>query len=215
MVARPVPVSQPRPGGLFQLWSQTEEKILSVDWIIMQQMEWVESDTLSLGPWRSSYLLRPDLEVLARSMADYGWLQPIVVQKSTGRIIDGNIRWEVSRSSKPVIKKCNNYVPIVEIDCSDLEAAFMHIRMNRAKGVPAVKHVARSMRDLVMSGKVTQDELKKKMAMTVDEIDVMLDGTLIKHRRIDNHKYSQAWVPVEAPSAETAEFIERPPNEDR
>lgn len=182
----------------------------------MHQMEWVKIDTLSLGPWRSSYLLKPDLEVLARSMADYGWLQPIIVQKSTGMIIDGNLRWEVAQSSKPVVKKVNGHVPIVEVDCGALEASFMHIRLNRAKGVSAVKRVSKVMRDLIMSGSLSEADLKKKMAMSNDEVDVMLDGTLLKHRKIEDHKYSQAWVPVEAPAAsDPTSMIERPPNEDR
>jgi len=180
------------------------------------EIEWINGEQLSAGPWRSSYLLKPDLEVLARSMAEYGWLQPIIVQSSTNRIIDGHVRWEIAGSSRAVKKKVKSHVPVILQDVSDLDAAFMHIRLNRSKGMSAAKQVSRVMRDLIMAGKVSEDELKKKLAMTSDEVDVMLDGTLLKHRKIDQHKYSRAWVPVEAPSAEeTTAFIERPPNEDR
>jgi len=183
---------------------------------MMTDIEWVKGETLQPGPWRSSYLLKPDLEVLARSMAEYGWLQPIIVQTSTMNIIDGNVRWEIAGSSRAVKKTVKSHVPVIFQDVSDLDAAFMHIRLNRSKGHSAARQVSKVMRDLIMAGKLSQDELRKKMAMTSDEIDVMLDGTLLKHRKIDQHKYSRAWVPVEAPSAsETTEFIERPPNEDR
>jgi hypothetical protein len=45
----------------------------------------------------------------------------------------------------------------------------------------------------------------------------MLAGGLLKQRKIPQHTYSRAWVPVEAPSADklNAVSIERPPNPDR
>lgn len=69
------------------------------------EIEWVNGEQLSAGPWRSSYLLKPDLEVLARSMAEYGWLQPIIVQSSTNRIIDGHVRWEIAEVLEPSRKR--------------------------------------------------------------------------------------------------------------
>jgi len=55
------------------------------------------------------------------------------------------------------------------------------------------------------------------LAMSSDEVDIMMDGTLIKSRKIAEHKYSRAWVPVEAPASatESSAVIERPPNPDR
>ena len=45
--------------------------------------------------------------------------------------------------------------------------------------------------------------------MTYDEFDVLLDGTLIKMRKIKQHTYSPAWVPIESKNGEDL-HIERP-----
>jgi hypothetical protein len=52
--------------------------------------------------------------------------------------------------------------------------------------------------------------------MRVDELELLLDGTLIKMRKIPQHTYSRAWVPIEVPAGEELPVvIERPPNPDR
>jgi hypothetical protein len=45
----------------------------------------------------------------------------------------------------------------------------------------------------------------------------MLDGDLIKNRKILEHNYARAWIPIEAPSSKVEDVfvIERPPNPDR
>jgi ParB-like chromosome segregation protein Spo0J len=183
----------------------------------MYEMVWIDGTEIFPGPWRATYLLKPDMEVLARSMADYGWLQPIVVQRSTNRIIDGHIRWEIAGSVKSVQKAHKGMVPVIYKDCSDTEAKLMHLRLNRSKGSTVAKKMSRLVRDIVFSGAYKEKDIKKMLAMSSDEVDIMMDGTLIKSRKIAEHKYSRAWVPVEAPASatESSAVIERPPNPDR
>ena len=45
--------------------------------------------------------------------------------------------------------------------------------------------------------------------MTSDEFDVLADGSLVKMRKIKQHSYSPAWVPIESTSGEDIR-IERP-----
>ena len=180
-------------------------------------IEWVDGHSLTAAPWRATYVLKPELRVLAESMADFGWLQPIIVQKSSNMIIDGHYRWEIAGSSKAVQKKCKNSVPVLYVDCTDIEARMMHLRLNRGRGTPVGKRVSRIIRDCVSSRKYDEKFLKKKLAMHYEEIDIMMDGTLLKSRKVSEHRYSNAWVPVEAPpgTVENASMIERPPNADR
>lgn len=180
-------------------------------------IEWVDGESLSPAPWRATYVLKPELRVLAESLADYGWLQPIVVQKGTGMIIDGHHRWEIAGSMKIVQKRYKNAVPVVFHDCSDIEARMMHLRLNRGRGTPVAKRVSRIIRDCVSSRKYDEKFLKKKLAMHYEEIDILMDGTLLKSRKVSEHRYSNAWIPVEAPAGtvENASMIERPPNADR
>jgi hypothetical protein len=72
-------------------------------------------------------------------------------------------------------------------------------------------------RELIFSGKSNRESLNRQLAMKKDEFDLMLDGNLLKNRKISEHKYSRAWVPVEAPPGTLASMlaIESPPNQDR
>jgi hypothetical protein len=54
--------------------------------------------------------------------------------------------------------------------------------------------------------------------MKGDELELMMDGSMIKHRKVPNHRYSRAWVPIEAPAGtvdKKSADIESPPNPDR
>lgn len=181
------------------------------------EIQWVDGTELKHASWRANYVLQPDLRVLYNSMKDFGWLQPIVVQKSNNTIIDGHYRWEIAGSLKTFEKKYKSLVPVVYEDCSDIEAMLLHIRMNRGRGSLAGRQMARIIRSAKMSKKFSDKDFKRILAMHYDEIDIMVDGTLLKSRNIKDHKYSNAWIPVEAPAdtVDTASIIERPPNPDR
>ena len=53
--------------------------------------------------------------------------------------------------------------------------------------------------------------------MKYDELEVLFNPTILKQRKISEHKYSRAWVPVEAPAGtvDNGPTTERPPNADR
>jgi hypothetical protein len=53
--------------------------------------------------------------------------------------------------------------------------------------------------------------------MKTDELEVMLEASIIKTRKISEHTYSRAWVPIEAPAGtvDNSPLVERPPNSDR
>ena len=54
--------------------------------------------------------------------------------------------------------------------------------------------------------------------MRGDEVELMLNPSIIKQRNVKDHRYSRAWVPVEAPPGtvdKAGQAIEAPPNKDR
>jgi len=56
------------------------------------------------------------------------------------------------------------------------------------------------------------------LCMRAEELSIMIDGSLLKTRKLKEHNYARAWVPIEAPpgSIDGESFsIERPPNPDR
>lgn len=168
------------------------------------------------APWRINYLLKPDMLLLADSMNEYGWLQPIVVQKSTGHIIDGFHRW-VTAQGTDFVKAYGKNVPVVVVDVDNIDAMIMHARLNRARGTIFAKPFSKLIRTLVVADKYSADEIADMLNMSADEFDLMLTGGLLKQRKIPQHQYSKAWVPVEAPSKDELDnpIVERPPNADR
>jgi hypothetical protein len=178
-------------------------------------MEWVDGSSLKLAPWRTTYIIKTDLEVLARSLDDYGWLQPIVVQKSSNMIIDGSHRWMISSNLSKLQRSTKGTVPVIFVDCDDIDAMLMHGRLNRGRGNVVAQKLSRIIKSVVRSRKYGEADIKRMFVMHMDEVDLMIDGTLLFDKNISEHKYSSAWVPIEAPASAKEEMvIERPPNAD-
>jgi hypothetical protein len=178
-------------------------------------MEWVDGSSLKLAPWRTTYIIKTDLEVLARSLDDYGWVQPIVVQKSSNMIIDGSHRWMISSNLSKLQRSTKGTVPVIFVDCDDIDAMLMHGRLNRGRGNVVAQKLSRIIKSVVRSRKYGEADIKRMFVMHMDEVDLMIDGTLLFDKNISEHKYSSAWVPIEAPASAKEEMvIERPPNAD-
>ena len=176
----------------------------------------VPHDSLRLFNWRCNYALKPDMDLLKLSLRDFGWLQPLIVRAEDRKIIDGAHRW-IAASDEKVAKKIGKDVPVVWVDCDEIDAMVMHIRMNRARGEIFARPFSKLLKKIVLSDKYAPEELEDILVMSVDEVDLMLSGGLLKQRKIPEHTYSRAWVPVEAPDKKQVEAvsIERPPNPDR
>jgi ParB-like chromosome segregation protein Spo0J len=180
-------------------------------------IEMVDAGDLSEAPWRTTYVLKPDQKVLAGSLLDYGWLSPVIARESNGTIIDGHERWLIAREEKKIMRRDKGRVPVMWVDCDEIEAMIMHVRLNRGRGAIQAKKLSSVFKQITRSGKYEKQELKKLFTMSTDEMDLLYDGGLIKTRKLDQHVYSRAWVPIEAPKgAPTPTMtIERPPNADR
>jgi len=176
----------------------------------------VKFTEISGAPWRTTHLLKPDLNLLSQSISEYGIISPIVVQKKNMQIIDGYHRWLVCAKDKKIQKTLGGVVPVVLFDVDNIDAMVMHIRLNRAKSQIVAKYMSSVLRDIASSKKYSILEIEELFNMNMLELDLMLDGSLLKMRKIKEHKYSNAWVPIEAPAGTVDNVVlERPPNEDR
>ena len=102
------------------------------------------------------------------------------------------------------------------VDIDTVDAMVMHIRLNRARGQIVAKYMSSVVRDIAASKKYSLHEIEELFNMNMLELDLMLDGSLLKMRKVKEHTYSKAWVPIEAPAgAVESVVLERPPNEDR
>jgi hypothetical protein len=185
----------------------------------MSEIEIVSAENLKEPSWHGTHILRPDLVVLADSIANYGILSPLIVQKSTGMVIDGTQRLRLVQSNKHLKEKYYDKIPVTFLDVGELDAMIIHVQLNRGRGALVAKKLSRLVRNLHKSKKLSESEFAQRFAMKFLELELMLDSTVMKHRDIKNHSYSRAWVPVEAPPGtvekEGSVVIERPPNPDR
>ena len=59
----------------------------------------------------------PDIDALVKSVAHYGWTNPILIQRGTGRIIAGHGRYEAAKKAGLA------EVPVIELDLDDRDAS--------------------------------------------------------------------------------------------
>jgi hypothetical protein len=183
----------------------------------MIEIEYVSPDALSVPEWRATYVLRPEMLIISASLSQFGFIQPIHVRKSTGEIIDGSERYLLATSIPQITDIWGDLIPVVYHDVDLIDAMMLHLRLNRGHSTVLVAKTSELIRKIRRSGKYGAADFQDMLCMRSEELSLMLDGTLFKTRKIKEHNYARAWVPIEAPSSsgEATNWIERPPNPDR
>jgi len=171
-------------------------------------IEYVQPENLKPAPWRTTHILRPDLKVLTASLKA-GWLAPIVAHED-GYIIDGYARWLIAQDEPSILP-----IPVVWLCGPEINAMLKHVQLNRGRGQIVAKDLSRLIKRVVRSKKYSTDELRMILNMTVDEFQVLAEGDLLKRKKMKEHKYSQAWVPVETKGEVERIQIERPKTPDK
>jgi ParB-like chromosome segregation protein Spo0J len=182
------------------------------------KIDFVKEDVLVIPEWNATYILKPDLMSLADSIASFGILSPLIVQREGNVVIDGSQRLLLIRGNKNLADAIMSEIPVNYVDCEELDAMFLHLQINRARGAAVAKKISHIIRTLKRSRKYSIKDFENRLSMKSVELELMLDGTIIKQRDIKSHNYSRAWVPVEAPPGtidKAPAIIETPPNADR
>jgi len=181
------------------------------------KIDMVPMNSIRPASWRATYVLKPDMKVLSKSMMDFGWLSPIVVRRKDSTIIDGFHRWIIAQETEFRKAHKGDLVPVVFVDVDEIDARLMHVRMNRGRGSIVARFLALLLQDVFASRKYSTLEIRRMLGMSNEEIALLEEGSLLKHRKIDEYEYSKAWVPVEVPTVAKQQevAIERPPNPDR
>lgn len=174
-------------------------------------IEYFQADDLKPAPWRATYLLAPDKRLLVSSLRDFGWLYPVITNLD-GVLIDGHARYQIASTDKKVPVD----IPVNRVDVDEIDAMIMHVRLNMGKGRVVARHLSRLCLSVLRSTKYDEEELAGILHLNEDEMDLLLEGTFTKARKIDTHQYNKAWVPIEVPKQPTNPIsIERPPTEDK
>ena len=164
----------------------------------------VSPDKIQPAFWGSvNYVVSPDFNRIKESIEKYGVLQPVVCQKSTACIIDGLHRWRIAKLLDL------QEIPVVTVDVNDVDAALLHINMNRNRGVVVNKFLSELLREIFFDNDLDLEEFQDQLGLGDEEFLLLMEGSLIKMRKIKEHKYSPAWVPIESATGENVQ-IERP-----
>jgi len=88
-------------------------------------IEKVEIGTLHLDPANARVHMEKNMDAISNSLKEFGQVEPLVVQASTGKVIGGNGRLEA-------MKKLGwTEVDIVRVDVDDMKSIALGITLNR------------------------------------------------------------------------------------
>jgi hypothetical protein len=181
------------------------------------QIEYVDPSVLTVPEWKATYTLRPEMLVISASLSQYGFIQPIHARLSTGEIIDGSERFLLATNIKNILEHTDGLIPVVYHDIDKIDAMLLHVRLNRGTSHVVAAKLSNIVRMVKRSGKYGSSIFEDALCMRNEELSLMMDGSLFKVRKIKEHNYARAWVPIEAPANSVVDsvIIERPPNPDR
>lgn len=181
-------------------------------------IEYVKPDALKVPSWKATYLLRPELLIVSASLIEFGFMSPIHVRLETNEIIDGTERVLLATAIPEILEHSDGLIPVVFHDIGLTEAMLLHLRLNRGHSVLSASKVSKIIRAVRRSGVYMGEYIRSILSMGPEEMSLLMDGDLIKVRKIKEHNYSKAWVPIEAPpksDGAAGPHIEKPPNPDR
>lgn len=171
-------------------------------------IQYVKPENIKTPEWRATYILRPDLKLLETTIQDIGIMSPILVREEDSTIIDGHARWVIAQ-------RLNLECPVIFVSCTVEDAMIYHIRFNRARGFLVAKDLSNLLNNIIDENGYDLEEIRLMLSMTVDEFEVLVDGSLLKRKNLKEHKYSKAWVPVETNAKVEPIVVERPKTPDR
>lgn len=176
-------------------------------------------DAVRPADWRANYVLKPDMRLLADSLREYGWLAPIIARREDSVIIDGFHRWVAAQGDAEIMARDDRMVPVLWLDVDQVDAMIMHVRLNRARGQLLARPLSNILHQIHYSRKYSHRPIYSLFQMRPEESEILADASLLKSRKVSEHQYSAAWVPIEAPrpgeNIASDVPIERPPNADR
>lgn len=163
----------------------------------INRVVWVDRESLRSNDYNPNNVAPPELKLLALSIIEDGWTQPIVARRN-GEIVDGFHRWTVSAWPR-VFAITNGQVPVVFLDDAKTTADQMMstIRHNRARGVHAVAAMADIARDLVEVHGIPTDEIERRLGMEDEELERLIDRASVAEK-VDRsgHQFNTGWRPV-------------------
>lgn len=162
----------------------------------VDNIQWIRADQIQANDYNPNVVAPPEMELLALSVREDGYTQPIVTWQSNGHyeVIDGFHRNRVGREVPDIADRLQGYLPVVvanegRTDRGDRIAST--IRHNRARG----KHQIGAMADIVIELKRrnwSDKKIGKHLGMEPDEVLRLSQITGLAEMFADRD-FSEAW----------------------
>lgn len=186
------------------------------------RVEYIKANTLKPNSYNPNRQSEHDFLLLIRSMLEDGFTQPIVVQKSTMEIIDGEHRWTASIVCEAIRRQKVNIdsdegekqvgqlrtdrlnvlagmpdleIPVVLTDMAPEQMRISTLRHNRARGSEDIELTAQVLRDLRELGAL--DWAQDSLQLDDVELDKLLEDIPVPEA-LAGDEFSQAWEPDKA-----------------
>lgn len=127
----------------------------------------VPIDSIKPNSYNPNRQSEHEFELLCRSIEEDGFTQPILVNETTGIIVDGEHRWRACKALGFL------EVPVCFSAMDDVQVRIATLRHNRASGTEDIQRAADVMRELDKLGAV--DWAKDSLILSEVESNMMLD----------------------------------------
>jgi ParB/RepB/Spo0J family partition protein len=151
-------------------------------------IEYVSVDAIKPNNYNPNRQSEHDFELLMKSMEEDGFTQPIIVQKSTTMIVDGEHRWRAA------IVLGYTEIPVVYVEMTPEQMRIATLRHNRARGSEDMELSVQVLRDLQELGAL--DWAQDSLMLSDEEVNRLLDDIPVPEA-LANMEYSQSWEPSE------------------
>jgi ParB-like chromosome segregation protein Spo0J len=160
-------------------------------------VQWIPADQVQANDYNPNKVAPPEMKLLARSIGEDGYTQPIVVMDDGEKkvVIDGFHRSRVGKENKAIRERVHGHLPVTVIredrhDVKDRMAAT--IRHNRARGVHGVMPMTDIVAELIRQG-WTDVEVAKELGMDADEV-LRFKQTKGLPELFKDASYSKSWA---------------------
>jgi ParB-like chromosome segregation protein Spo0J len=180
----------------------------------INQVQWVDVNLLTANDYNPNHVMQPEMKLLAFSITQQGWIQPILVwpEPDSDRlvIIDGFHRHLVTKTFKEVWAMTEGKVPVVKMDMSVAERMLLTIRINRAKGNHAAVRMHEIVYALVNEHNYTPIDICNAIGADISEVNILLAQNVFEAKKVNEFNYTRAWFPkgVEVHGMSTAQPTE-------
>jgi len=155
----------------------------------------ISVDLIHSNDYNPNSVASPEMELLATSILEDGYTQPIVVSEDgdgTYTIVDGFHRYTLAKEHPQINKREKGNVPCVIIKKSLTDRVASTIRHNRARGTHDVSVMSNIVSNLIKSG-IGDDWIKRKVGLDSEELLRLKQVSGIAELFKDK-EFSKSWV---------------------